>query len=90
MFSMVSAGDMFLPWITNAVLAACMVFVLTRIGLLALITGLFVRSLINANPITSDFEAWYAPAAEFTVVLIVALTLYGFQTALAGRWNVRK
>ncbi len=85
LFSVISAGDVFLPWGTNTILAACMVFVLTRIGLLALITGLFVRSLIIANPVTSNLEAWYAPASEFTVILVVALLIYGFHTAMAGR-----
>ena len=90
LFSTVSAGDIFSPWITNLLLAGCMVFVLTRVGLVAMITGLFVESLIIANPITSDLDAWYAPASDFTVVLIVALAIFGFHTALGGRLNVGK
>jgi hypothetical protein len=36
-------------------------------------------------PITSDFSAWYAGSAIFTLVCVVALTGYAFHTALGGR-----
>ena len=36
-------------------------------------------------PITTDFSAWYAGSAIFTLACIVALTGYAFHTALGGR-----
>ena len=62
-----------------------MVFVLSRVGLVAVIVGQFVESLIMTNPVTSDFSAWYAPAGNFTIILVAVLLLYGFYTALAGQ-----
>ena len=84
-FTSISAHDTFLPLPTNALLVAAMVLVLTRVGLLAIIVSHFVRTMILSNPITADLGVWYSPAGVFAVVLVTALLLYGFRTALAGR-----
>ena len=80
-----SSYDTFMPWVTDAVLALAMVVVLTRVGLVAVIVGQFVRLLLMANPITSDFSAWYAPAGNFAVIVTVLLLVYGFYNCLARR-----
>jgi hypothetical protein len=84
-FTSISAYDTFQPLLTNALLVAAIVLVLTRVGLLAVIVGQFVRMMIMSNPITADLGVWYSPAGVFAVVLVTALLLYGFRTALAGR-----
>jgi hypothetical protein len=80
-----SSYDTFSPWVTGAILALATVLVLTRVGLVAVIVGQFVRAVLMANPITADFGAWYAPAGNFAVIVVVLLMIYGFYTCLARR-----
>ncbi len=61
------------------------VFVLYRYGLLALAFALFVGHLWVFFPITSDFTAWYATDFVISLVICLALTIYGFYTSLAGQ-----
>jgi len=82
-FAVVGAYDAALPWTTGAVLAFGMMIVLTRIGLVAMIVGHLVLTLLKTNPITSDLTAWYAPAGNFAVALVGLLLAWGFYTALA-------
>jgi len=80
-FTSISAHDTFLPLLTNALLVAAMVTVLTRVGLLAVIVSQFVRAMLMMNPVTADMTAWYAPAGTFAVIIIAALIVQGFRTA---------
>jgi hypothetical protein len=61
------------------------VFVLYRYGLLALAFALFVSHLWVFFPITSDFTAWYATDFVISLVICLALVIYGFYTSLAGQ-----
>jgi protein-S-isoprenylcysteine O-methyltransferase Ste14 len=63
-------------------IAAAMVAVLTRLGLVALIAGLFVRSMLLGSPITRQWDAWYAPTGNFVLALVAALALWGAMGAL--------
>jgi hypothetical protein len=36
-------------------------------------------------PMTFDFTRWYAPNTILVLIVIAALTAYGFRVALAGR-----
>ncbi|MBN2295302.1 MAG: serine/threonine protein kinase [Pirellulales bacterium] len=83
-FSIDSGYDTFMPWLTNAVLAFGAVFILKRVGLVALIVGRFVCVLIMTNPITSDFNAWYSASGNFTVAFVMGLLVWGFYLSLAG------
>ena len=83
--SAASRYDVFLPWATNAVVALAIVLILTRVGLIALIAGWAVRSLLLISPLDKDFGAWYAPAGIFALIVVTSLLAYGFHTALAGR-----
>ena len=84
-FSTVSSYDTFLPWITNAMIAAGILFTLTRVGLVAAMGALFTRSMIVTSPITSDITAWYAPAGSFAIAVVALLLAAAFFTTLAGR-----
>ena len=83
--SAVSSCDTFLPWMTNGILAIGLVAILTRVGLVAAIAAVFVKSIITTSPITSDFGAWYAPTAGLSLILVALLLIYGFYTGLAGQ-----
>jgi serine/threonine protein kinase len=62
-----------------------MLYVMLRCGLFAYVVGAAVASVLMLFPITSDFSAWYAGSAIFTLICILALTGYAFHTALGGR-----
>ncbi len=76
--------DAYAPWATGGLIALGFYLVLTRVGLVAMITGHFVECLISITPITIDFDAWYAPSSNATLVMIAALLIYGFSIAVRG------
>ena len=57
----------------------------SRFGLFAVVAGLFVSSLLATFPVTFDFSAWYIGASLTALGAALALGVYGFHTALAGR-----
>lgn len=59
--------------------------VVVRFGLIALASGIFSADLLANVPATTDFSAWYAAAVLFPFLMITALAVWGFYTALAGR-----
>ncbi len=68
-----------------AIAYAVLVFLLMRFGLLAAIAAFFFNRLLNGFPITTDASAWYAGIGLTAVLVMAAVTLYGFYTSLAGR-----
>jgi predicted Ser/Thr protein kinase len=75
----------FIGWPINILFFGLMVFTLMRFGLLAVAAALFVAIFLNQFPLNTDWSVWYAGDVAFTVILIVALAVYGFRTALAGQ-----
>ncbi len=73
--------DTSMPWLLGLVTGIAVPLVLTRVGFVALAVGLFVHGLLMANPLTLDWEAWYAPAAVSAGLVTLAVTGYGFYTA---------
>ena len=61
------------------------VLVLKRVGLLAIVVGLVVQNILAVFPMTSHLSRWYATAGLTGIFVILALTICGFFTALAGR-----
>lgn len=53
-------------------------WVLTRFGLLAVVTGLFLTQVLNRSPLTLDFGAWYADLSGLGLLTTVGLALLGF------------
>ncbi|MFN2598404.1 MAG: protein kinase [Pyrinomonadaceae bacterium] len=69
----------------DAALAALVIIVALRFGLLATISALFFYYLATEYPFTDDPSAWYAGATLFALALGLALAAYGFHTSLAGQ-----
>jgi serine/threonine-protein kinase len=75
-------------WVTlllAPLFSALVVFIVMRAGLVATATFVFVVSLFRYAPLTAHASAWYARVGYGCVVLIAALTIYGFRTAVGGR-----
>jgi hypothetical protein len=59
-------------------------FVLWRVGLVAITVAVLVGQL-NFYPLTLRTSAWYASSGYVVLLLIVAISLFGFRTSLGGR-----
>ena len=61
-----------------------LIFVMLRVGLLAYAVALVTsRWLVVSGLVLHD--AWYLPSSAATLLLVLAVALYGFQWSLAGR-----
>jgi len=62
-----------------------LVFVMLRLGLVAVMALAFADLALQLFPITSDFSAWYAGASLFVLLSVAAIAAFAFHSALAGR-----
>jgi hypothetical protein len=56
-----------------------------RYGFLAVMVCIFVTDLMIALVFTPDFTAWYGSTSLLTILSLIALALYAFRTATAGK-----
>jgi hypothetical protein len=68
-----------------AVLTVAFVLLVVRVGLLAAVVAFYVSGLFIFFPVTGNLRAWYAGAGLTALLVLAALALFGFTTALAGR-----
>ncbi|HEV3201370.1 MAG TPA: serine/threonine-protein kinase [Bryobacteraceae bacterium] len=61
------------------------IYTLIRFGVLPMVVGIFVSSLLPEFPVTSDFSNWYAGSNIFALVTVVVLGGWSLHTTLAGR-----
>lgn len=66
-------------------LALMWTLLISRFGLIAVITQLLVFSWLETTLFTLNFSAWYASGMFLTVGLILVLLIYGFKTSLANQ-----
>ncbi|MGB5660125.1 MAG: serine/threonine-protein kinase [Thermoanaerobaculia bacterium] len=59
-------------------------FILIRFGLVSMLVGFTVQLLLGVMPLTFDLSAWYSGSTWITVLVIAALTAWGFYVSLAG------
>ncbi len=58
---------------------------LVRFGLITLGVAVFIANTMLNVPVTFDFSRWYAPFAMSIPIVILALAIWSFSTALAGQ-----
>jgi hypothetical protein len=81
-----TGGDYFwATFIASALIWTSIYLVLRRFGLLALVVGMVVQNILVTFPATSHLGRWYASGAIAGMVMIVAVALFAFYTALAGQ-----
>jgi serine/threonine-protein kinase len=64
---------------------ALYLFAMIRFGLLSALVAYFVSSVCQTMPLTLDIRHWSATGSNQTIAMIVALTLFAFYAARAGR-----
>jgi hypothetical protein len=80
-----SGGNFWIAFFSTAVPVGVFVLLLVRVGLLAAVVEFYVMGLFVLFPVTGDLRAWYAGAGVTALLVLAALVLFGFTTALAGR-----
>jgi serine/threonine protein kinase len=75
----------YIAWPVNILFFGLMVFILMRFGLLAVAVSIFFAAFLSQFPLNTDFSVWYAGDSAFTVIVALAVALFGFRTALAGQ-----
>jgi serine/threonine-protein kinase len=74
-----------LPTARLLIMQTVVAFTLIRFGVLATVAALFAAFVIEVFPLTTNWSAWYAPAALLGIATLVALAVYGFVITLSGR-----
>jgi serine/threonine-protein kinase len=75
----------FLALVTSGIYYVTVLLVILRFGLLSTFVASFIVLVMGFTPATLDLSAWYASRALLVHLFVLALTIYGFVTALAGR-----
>ena len=71
--------------VENLILNGVTVFLLTRLGFLALTATFVFQSLLMRFPLTTQASAWYSGISLAVILLMAAMAFYGFYTSLGGR-----
>jgi hypothetical protein len=71
--------------IANFLIYSLVAFIVLRFGLLAMAVYIFVNGLLNGAQPTLDTSSWYFANNLFLFACVLALTAWGFRTAIAGR-----
>ena len=79
------SGHFWIGFLNTAGALMLFILLLVRVGLLAAVMQVYVFGLFIFFPVTADLGAWYAGAGVTALLVLAALTLFGFTTALAGR-----
>ena len=80
-----SAGSPPISYMAHFFNITLWLFVLFRFGWISAMVALVVTDLLMNFPLTFDLSAWYSSSAVPAVLMIAALTAYGFKISLAGR-----
>jgi hypothetical protein len=81
----VASADFWMMFANSAILFGVFVLLIVRFGLLAAVVQFYVWGLFIFFPVTGDLGAWYAGAGVTALLVLAALTVFAFTTALAGR-----
>jgi hypothetical protein len=79
------AAHFWIGFFNMAMPLALFLLLLVRVGLLAAVAQIYVFGLFVFFPVTGDLGAWYAGAGVTALLVLAALTLFGFTAALGGR-----
>jgi hypothetical protein len=78
-------GNILARGIFFAVIFGLIVTILMRFGLFAIVVTVSLIDWINDTLLTTDFGAWYGLSSVFLLLVLGAMTAYGFWTSLGNR-----
>jgi hypothetical protein len=80
-----AGGNPVAALVFSTVFSVAMLVIFFRIGFLAVWVAYAAQGVLMFYPMTFDLTVWYAPSTIVAVIVLTALTVYGFRVALAGR-----
>jgi hypothetical protein len=80
-----ASGSPFAALVFSSVLSIATLLIFLRIGFLAVFVAYAAQGVLMLYPLTFDLTYWYAPSTIVAVIVLAALTAYGFRVALGGR-----
>jgi serine/threonine-protein kinase len=79
------AGSPLIRGSVSAVQYGLATFILVRFGVLPMVVGVFVSSVLPSFPLTTDFSTWYAGSTIFVLAIVLGLTAFALHSAIGGR-----
>jgi hypothetical protein len=67
------------------IMAAGLVFLIHRCGLLSLVIGAYSFGILFGTPMTLDLGVWYAPGTIVALAVVAGMTAYAFVTTTRGQ-----
>ena len=83
--SFTTEGHPAVSWLPQLLNVSLIIWLLTRYGLLVVVTNFLVFFLLTNNPFTVDSESMFFTDGVVAIAVVVGLALYGAYHALAGR-----
>ena len=84
LFKVLGAGELWtIPFFV--VIYAAFAVLLLRYGIVPLIVGMLTADCLLNAPLTLNFSSWYFSTAVISLLVFLAIALYGFRTAVAGK-----
>jgi hypothetical protein len=80
-----NGGAPVLTMMFGAATVGLLLATLVRFGLLALVVSIFVVAVLDGYPLTIDLRIWYGATSLLMIGVVVALTIFGFRSAIGGR-----
>jgi predicted Ser/Thr protein kinase len=74
-----------LPAVFALAAVGLVTYTVTRLGLLTLIVGELISTLLDLTPLTLDPRDWFFGLSSALLLEVVVLTVYGARNSLAGR-----
>ena len=72
-------------WLVPLAMGVGLSLVTVRFGLLTLAVARFVWWLLNRVPMTGDFSHWSASASNWSILLLLAIVIFGFYASRGGQ-----
>jgi serine/threonine-protein kinase len=74
-----------LPAVFAVAAVGLVTYTVTRLGLLTLIVGELISTLLDLTPLTLDPRTWFFGLSVLLLLVVFALAVYGARNSLAGR-----
>jgi serine/threonine-protein kinase len=80
-------GEITAPFmlVSALVQSLSMALLMSRVGLLALASYMFVINLLPLVPLTTDLSLWYAGHGVMTALVVIGLAMYGFVVSVGTK-----
>ena len=83
--SVVNAANPLPIFVVYFVVYAVMLWIMLRLGVVALMSTMFFLNLIGGTALGTDLKAWYAPNGLVAIAILLMVAGWSFSTSLGNR-----